>query len=34
MTAEETPALGGLPMLAAELPTCGFVPGDAGSDAP
>jgi len=34
MTAEETPASGGLPMLPAELPTCGIVPGDAGSNAP
>ncbi len=33
-TAEETPASGGLPMLPAELPTCGIVPGDAGSNAP
>lgn len=33
-TAEETPASGGLPMLPAELPTGGFVPGDAGSNAP
>lgn len=33
-TAEETPASGGLPMLPAELPTSGFVSGDAGSNAP
>ena len=32
--AEETTASGGLPMLPAELPTGGFVPGDAGSNAP
>lgn len=33
-TAEETPASDGLPMLPAELPTGGILPGNAGSNAP